>query len=562
MTKLRKKNSAVTLTVVALIMLAYSCRIIGNMGYFTKEAGLLRSFLYIGLYLAWCFSIRTRIIQTQVRWYLTTIAALMVFWFVVRTLKFHFISGILYPNVVRYLWYSYYLPMLFIPLLAVFVSMSIRQPETYRLPKRATLLYVPTILLFLLVITNDLHQLVFTFPADAVVWRDSENGYAIGYYLVVGWLILCALLTLGQMYGKCRIPGRRKRILLPCLPICFLLIYLALYNLQVEWLRIIAGDITAIICLMYALTLESCIHCGFIQANTDYGELFDAATVGVQITDDAYQVCLSSQAAKSFEPKLLCQTESAPVLLQDGTRLSGAPIHGGHVIWTEDISALMEVLEELKETKENLEDSNGILEEENALKAREAHLAEQDRLYQIIQHDTAPQIRLMDELIRQVEEADTEREQILLLKKMLVIGAYLKRRSNLIFLADKMSRLDKRELTLTFLESIDNLEMYGVTCGFFLGITRSILAVHLISMYDFFEEIVEHSLDSMTSLTVSVKEINHGICMTINTDSSADFSHLLTKTAAARQDEDGEWQLTLQLTTEDGDTKNAGGDDI
>lgn len=66
-------------------------------------------------------------------------------------------------NVERYSWYSYYLPMLFIPQEAVQMAVLLGQPEEYTLPKWSKLLYIPTTLCFLLVLTNDFHQLVFSF---------------------------------------------------------------------------------------------------------------------------------------------------------------------------------------------------------------------------------------------------------------------------------------------------------------------------------------------------------------------------------------------------------------
>ena len=82
--------------------------------------------------------------------------------------------------------------MLFIPLLSVFVSMSLGKPESYHLPKWTRLLYLPTLFFLLLVLTNDLHQLVFSFPTGTV-WSDTDNGYEYGYYFVIGWEIICAL---------------------------------------------------------------------------------------------------------------------------------------------------------------------------------------------------------------------------------------------------------------------------------------------------------------------------------------------------------------------------------
>ena len=101
---------------------------------------LLRSFIYIGLMTWWGISLWQRIVQTQVRRYLAATAALCVFWLSIRTVKFFFAAT---PAAIRYLWYGYYFPMLFIPLPCVFVALSLGRPENYRLPKWTSLFYIP-----------------------------------------------------------------------------------------------------------------------------------------------------------------------------------------------------------------------------------------------------------------------------------------------------------------------------------------------------------------------------------------------------------------------------------
>ena len=550
MIKSNKKTVCTGSIVAVLILIAYICRIPGLFNSHTRETGILRAFIYICLYISWGISMRSRIIQPGVRRYMTTIAFLMVFWFTVRTVKY-LLNSVDFVTVLirRYLWYMFYLPMLFIPLLSVFVAFSIGTPENYRLPKKTVLLYIPTTVFFLFVMTNDLHRLVFTFPKDAVLWTDNDYGYNIVYYLLAAWMFICGIIMLVEMCRKRRVSGKRRLILLPCIPIAVLIIYLILYFLDIKWVLFIDGDLTAVMCFMYALTLEICIQCGFIQANTHYMELFDASTVGAQITDEAYNVLLASKPAKSIDAETLRQAQKGPVMLNEGVRLSGAPIQGGHVFWTEDMSPLLKALDELEDAKENLEDSNGILEEEHALKIREAHIAEQERIYNVIQRDTARQIRLIDEMIEQVETADTDEERTRLLYKMLVIGAYLKRRSNLVFLADKYSMLDATELALTIGESIDNLEACGISCGLCMELTGAVLSVHIISMYDFFEEVTERSLDSMDTMMIHAVRVKDSILLKIETDSSAEFSDLVSETTAAEKDEDGEWRLTLRLDT-------------
>ena len=240
-----------------------------------------RSVIYIMLFAAWGISVCRRIIQPQVRRYLTAISALMVFWVTARTLRHLFAET---PWALRHLWYLYYLPMLFIPLLALFVALSLGKPDDFRLPKWTALLYIPTAALLLLVLTNDLHQLVFRFLEDSVVWM-NEYRYGIVYFPVVGWMVLCALTALVIMLVKCRVPNSRKVLVLPFVPVVLSVIYGALYIFQLPWLRLIAGDVTVVFCLLIAAALESCIQCGLIQANTHYLELFDASTVGAQITD-------------------------------------------------------------------------------------------------------------------------------------------------------------------------------------------------------------------------------------------------------------------------------------
>lgn len=545
-----KKQSIYFCAALAIIAAA----VLRQLGFYVNEQldllfTILRGSIYIVLFAAWGVSTRNRIIQPQVRRYLTAIAALMVFWLTVRTIKYSLDEA---AWLMRHLWYLYYLPMLFIPFLAVFVALTLGKPENYRLPKWTALLYIPTFALLLMVLTNDLHQLVFVFPADAVVWMDDYH-YAIVYFLAVGWMILCALTALVIMLTKCRVPHSRKVLMLPFVTAAIALLYGVLYILRMigipglTWTRVIAGDMTVVFCLLIAAVLESCIQCGLIQANTHYMELFDASTVGAQITDPEYHVVLSSGAAKTVDIGVLRQTKQAPVMLEGGIRVSGAPIKNGQVIWTEDMSPLINVLADLEEAKENLQDNKDILKEEHALKVREAHISEQERLYHIIQRDTEKQILLMDEMIEQAENTASDEERRNILKKMLVIGAYLKRRSNLVFLSDKDSVLASRELELSIEESINNLETFGVTCGFISELTEPILAMNVIAMYDFFEEVAERSLDNMSSILIHAGKKPDFIFFSVDTDSGSDFSDLASDTVTAVQDEDGEWKLTLRL---------------
>ena len=207
------------------IILAYCFRFIGKGSFYPTLFSYLRSFLYMGLFTAWGLSVRQRIVQTQVRKYLTSVAVLLIFWMASRTAKYFIFWQ---PDAIRYLWYLFYLPMLFVPMLALLIAMSLGKPDDYRLPKRTLLLWIISGALLLLVLTNDLHQIVFTFPKEAVVWTDQDNGYAVGYFIVFGWQVGCAIAALILMFIKCRVPNGRRHVL-PVVPLLLSMVYSVLY---------------------------------------------------------------------------------------------------------------------------------------------------------------------------------------------------------------------------------------------------------------------------------------------------------------------------------------------
>lgn len=542
---MRKVNKSIArniITVSLLVIVAYLCRLPQILAYAPEVCGYIRSFIYLLLFSAWYISLRNRIIQVEVRKYLSSVSILMILWLLFRTLKYNIETNL---NIVRYMWYLYYLPLLFIPVLAVFVALSLGKPESYRLPKRTLLLLIPATLLLAMVMTNDLHMQVFAFPDSSAVWTDHEYSYGFGYFIVLGFIVLNTLAAFAIMMIKCRIPHSKRYIWMPVIPLATALAYSALYAMQIPAVLYYAGDITITYCLLFIIIFESFIACGLIQSNTNYTELLNACSIGVWITDKDYTPLLSSAVAVDVTPDMLRQTDSKSVLLDGGLRLSEKEISGGHVLWTDNVSELLSVLDELSDTNDYLSDENNLIREEYALKVKEAHIAEQDRLYDLIQKQTEGQIKLLTELTDRFDASESESEKCRLLGKMVVIGAYLKRKSNLILLADKEPELDAGEIDLTFKESLDNMELYGITCGFRSDIGGHIPAECVMKMYDLFEKIVEYALDKMQAITVLITRVSAGYQMTVNTDADMDFDRVSSDFTEISRDEDGKWQIKV-----------------
>ena len=125
-----KQNHKTGFLVAGMVFSAIALRVLGKFDILIVPGGIARSLIYIALYIGWGISVSKRIIQTQVRHYMVSVSGLMVFWFVIRTIKYFFITD---PGIIRQLWYWFYLPMLFIPLFSLFVAISLGKPENARL---------------------------------------------------------------------------------------------------------------------------------------------------------------------------------------------------------------------------------------------------------------------------------------------------------------------------------------------------------------------------------------------------------------------------------------------
>lgn len=522
----------VLLLICAAMLIRYVDRTYGNIPNWLR---LVRSGIYIGMIAVWGVSLHHRILQNQTRRYLTAIAGLMVLWLTLRTVKY----SLYHVDVERYLWYFYYLPMLLIPTFSIAAAMSLGKPEDYRLPRWLILLYIPALVLLTLVLTNDAHQLVFRFPESVMSGR--EYSYGIGYYVVAGWEGICSMLALGIILYKCRVPHTNVFLWLPMIPFALVIVYTACYVRGVRWVWVLAGDVTVSLCLLIAAIFESCIQCRLILSNQGYETLLELTTVPTQITDRSYQVRYASGTVSSVSKEAMEQAVSTTYAMDQHTLLKGHPVEHGYVFWQEDITKLVEVADALQMTQSELRDVGDVLKSESEQKARWLRITEQNRLYDLIERQTSYQMRLLDQLLGQLRNAENITEAKDILGQIVVIGTYIKRRSNLIFASSQHRTIAVEELRLCLNESISNLRLYGVKCQANLELEGRLRQETAYVVYDLFEAVAESTLSERASLLFYAGAQDGSIAVRIGVLGGGDGGKLLERFS----------QLTLE-TDEDG----------
>ncbi len=503
---------------------------------------VLRTAIHLGLFAAWGISVRDRIIHPQVRRYLVAIAVLIEFWITVKVIRYSLDDC---AWLWRGLWYLYYLPLLFIPLFTLLIAMSLGKPADFRLPRWTALLFLPTAALLLMILSNDLHQLAFRYPENASVWGDDYR-YGIVYFLAAGWIFACGLAAMAVMFFKCRVPGSRRVIALPFVPILLLLFYSVCYIVRAPWLKLLAGDMTVAFCLLFSATLESCIQCGLIRANTGYAELFMANSLGTQITDRENVVRLTSANARNLTGEQRMLARMHPVFADGATQVKSKPIHFGYVVWQEDVAELSQTIAQTEENCRVLSRRNRIRQKNLETRRNILALKEKNRVIDLLNRETAGQIRRIESLLSQCELESDPLERKKLLAGAAVLGAYVKRFGNLLLMSEQEGTADIRDLARCFEDSFANLELLGAECLCTFPRDVTLESKDMLRVYRAFEAVLEDCLFDLGSVWVNARERKGEFLLSIDFACDTDLSAHQHE-ADAYSAEDGTSRFTFRI---------------
>lgn len=530
--KWKMKQLLPIILVFTIVAVAYSCRMLAKFDIGGVYVSYIRAALYLLLFSLWGFSIDRRIIQTQALHCLRLTAALMLVWLVLRTLKYEVVTDL---TVARYIWYLYYLPLLFIPLLGVYIALSLGKSDEFRLTGRIGALAIIPSTLFLLVITNDLHQQMFAF-SSGVPGEPDNSSYTHGpvYFCCLGWMVICLFFSLILLLKKSRVPCVKKKKIIPFVIGCATVIYGILYLSGLPAVRRWFGDMNVMFCLLYAAIYESCIRCRMIQSNTGYVELFEATTLAACIADRNGNIVLRSRAA---DEDMVCPQDGLQIIRSNGIRISSAPISGGYAVWQDNVEPLTELRAKLSENKTKIKNNKEKLLEAYLIQKKLNELTEKTRIYDELETKYGKQIVRIGQLLKQCEGAEPVEIQNLL-KRILLLGTYIKRGANLYFLSLEYEFLPQQELRLTVDEAVGAMTVCGTECSVVYHTTKPMLSSEVVRLLDLLKLVAETTIPGLYSLFISVSDSE----MDLSVECAANLSLLASSNVTIRQ-EDGLWLI-------------------
>lgn len=440
---------------------------------------------YMVLIILWTDSVVRRAAQKGVRRGALSIGAILLGWAGIRLIRYQLdIAGV----ASRYLWYSYYLFQLSLPLALLWLAWGIDKSEEERLPpKWLWVLSAYNVIALALVYTNDLHNLVFRFDL-ANTNLAYEYGYGLGFLFVAASWTVQVVITIIILVTKSGHTPRKKRFLLPLASCGLLFLYGAGYiaRIAVSW----DSDYTMVVGATTLLFMEICMRIGLIPVNTKYVQLFTHSPLNMLITDQAGAAVLSSATATAVDESLFKSALASspwPAGRDENTLLYAKEIAGGHALWQEDISNVNSLYVEIKESVRQLAVANNVLARREVVQRALNEESVKIQLMEQLEGEIAEHILRLSTMIEKNDGAcggkDTGRIVLLL--------CYIKRRCNLFFRQRETEALPATEIS-AYVQELADMAKYSALNVLVTGeVAIPITPKQAIIIYDLFYAVTD-----------------------------------------------------------------------
>jgi len=453
-----------------------------------ERESLLATLLYMSLAIIWLATAVHRAVRKSARRLILLTGIILLGWIAVHIIKYE----TLYESTfTRYLWYSYYLFQLALPLVALRLAWGIDKPDdipVHSAPGWLRALAAASGLLLILIFTNDLHNLVFRFDLNIPNWS-YDYTYGIVFWFVQAACYLPLIIAIATMMIKSKHSPRKKGFLFPIVVFAVMALYGYAYIIRVPiaW----ESDSTLIVCLFTILLFEVVFRVGLIPVNSMYSALFANSPLNMRIVDDAGNTVLSSASAVDYDKDLVAdaiETYPTPILQDKNTLLFATKITGGSAVWQEDITGLSRLYDEVQESVQRLSSANAVLAEEEKIERAITSEHEKTQLMSQLEVEIAVHTAKLSGMMEQLDYSSDRSKHMALFTLLL---CYVKRRCNLFFRERETRILLADELAVYIEELAEIAAFSGVRIIFTCEIKASLSVRHATLFYDFFHGVAD-----------------------------------------------------------------------
>ncbi|KUG05498.1 hypothetical protein ASZ90_017078 [hydrocarbon metagenome] len=463
---------------------------------------MLSYLAFIIILILWSGMLYIRISDKALQKKLFAISMLLLFWMLVKVIKLLVPDGI----IDRFFWYLYYIPLIFLPTILFWIGLILDKSDQNRFPRwiRKTSLVI-SILLAMLVLSNDFHQMAFRFylGTEGNIY-DQYYSYGWVYYLIFArslYLIFAFVLMAARRKPGSAAQGIGTLLLL----LGISLIYFGGYAWGLPIFR--ESDFSIVYGTMTLLFLEVCLRSRLIPNNIRLGELLRFAPIDMHILTDAMHIEYQTDHSEELSPEIIEQIRHLPPeattpvglsLPYNESILYGVyRINGGYSIFTQHLDPVIRLRTALTEQNRKIKIQNSILARTHKVQSEIARLRTQQELFSRIDEVLKDRVNKINAIISALpvnntnEGKDKVQQQLSIIK---ILVNYCKRRGNLALLEAGGEYCDTASLALWLRESLWEASSAGIE-----GMVTETGNVQIHSspaalLYDCFEDTLEKTM--------------------------------------------------------------------
>lgn len=393
-----------------------------------------------------------------------------------------------------YTWYLLYIPLLFIPSMWFITNNQIYIKNQIYKRVFAIISLAISLLLLLLVLTNDFHEFVFIFPEGSTGSHPSDYKYNFGYFIIYAFIFLEILTTIVLFYTFSNKKTTIKQKILPSVVILLVLVYSILYvvtDIAVPYL----SDMTLVYTILGTMLVYISLKCGLVKNSGAYFEFFETCNVPLAIVNEKQDIEYQNAQYRKQKAK------SNMLLVKQ-------KLNSGTLLVLNDVEKLKSLQKELKTENEKLEYINKILENKKEVLQKEKQIKQHALLLDKVEKQIKNKRNVLEELLNNLPETITtenKKQTKETLNEIKIIVGYLKRKTSLILLSEQKQEITKDELKLLFNESFNDLKWLNINAG--IGLDECFIPVSIAGkFYDIYNELLTNIKKENLDMWLTIKK--------------------------------------------------------
>ena len=454
--------------------------------------------LYTIVIFMWMHNMINRVLRPSIVTRVKLIAILLICYLTVRTVKYEIFMG--NEDAVRIARNFYLVFPLILTQLVFLTSLHVGKSERENISKYWNLLWIPTCVSALLILTNDYHELVFSADPNA----RGLNLYGPVFYFILIYIGILAILTITFTMLYSTKTSHMSSVNLPISILVIWIIYTYLYMTEwepFEFVKILFKSAEFNI-LMVLLFIESLVFMRLLPSNRGYESFLQLSSLNIGIVDSNKEMIFRPKKYSDIDLALVDKAILNPIFIDEDTLLESANITGGTSFWFVDFTDFNNLKRKLLSMSEDMLNENELLKANNALEKNMVKVEEAREIREHIQMKLKPQFDQLKYILMNLPEDEDLFE--VKLKHACFLDVYIKRYSNLFLITKNKKILDLAELRLAFSESLDYLKLSDVNTSLVWDLQGRFDAKYCLDLYEIFQYALEFYMPGIDIFQVSL----------------------------------------------------------